>query len=107
MKTLIEATYLMKIKIEEFEKKETLSLEEKELIKKLFADIKLAVNSEVYISEKTIKETHVYYYSKLNELLLKDTTVVTPPETVEPVVLKEETIEVENKEKKKNTKTKK
>lgn len=108
MKTLLETTYLMKIKIDEFEKKETLNLEEKDLLKKLFSDIKSAVNSEVYISDKVIKETHTYYYSKLNELLLKETTKPEVEVLKEKTLINEEIIEVvEPEKKKKNTRVKK
>lgn len=83
MKTLLETTYLMKNKIDELEKKEKLTLEEKETLKQMFSDILLSVNSEVYISDEIIKKTHHFYYSKLNELLMKDTETVLPPEPPE------------------------
>lgn len=112
MKTLLEATYLMKNKIEELEKKDKLTLEEKGLLKQLFSNIVLSVNSEVYVSPEIIKETHVYYYSKLNELLLKETeTPVIPepePDGSEVPLAKtaSEEIIVEKKQRKNNKATK-
>ncbi|MGL5711155.1 MAG: hypothetical protein ACRCW9_10000 [Cetobacterium sp.] len=82
MKTLLETAYLLKKELEILSKKEKLSLEEKEKLRNLFADLILSVNSEPYIPKKIIESTREYYYKELNNCLLK-------PEE-EPVLPEEE-----------------